>query len=107
MSQVAVDSLLWQAHRLGPVLTARHLTRNLLRMLALCYIDDNSLDLACGSAGQNTMEPTGGNSSSFQPSTATLQLQGDFNANRILTCLTSLAGLYGEQMVLVQYFPHV
>ncbi len=103
VSQVAVDSLLWQGHRLGPVLTARHLTRNLLRMLALCYVDDTSLKLA----GAQTSIEVNNSSSPFQPSSCALQLQGDYNANRILTCLTSFATLYGEQMILLQYFPHV
>lgn len=44
VSQVSMDSLLWQVQRLGPVLSSRYLTRNLLRMLALCYVDDNSLN---------------------------------------------------------------
>lgn len=89
-----MDSLLWLAHRLGPVLTARYLTRNLLRMLALCYADETSLNLA---------DP-GQESSPFQISGALLQ--GDFNANRILGCLASIASLYGEQFVMLQYFPH-
>ena len=82
------------SHRLGPVLTARHLTRNLLRMLALCYADETSLNLA----------DTGQESSPFQICGALLQ--GDFNANRILGCLASIASLYGEQFVMLQYFPH-
>lgn len=95
VSQVSVDSLLWLGHRLGPVLTARYLTRNLLRMLALCYADETSLNLA---------DPTGQEWSPFQISGALLQ--GDFNANRILGCLASVASLYGEQFVILQYFPH-
>lgn len=86
--------MLWQAHRLGPVLTARYLTRNLLRLLALCYADETSLNLA---------DP-GQESSPFQISGALLQ--GDFNANRILGCLASIASLYGEHFVMLQYFPH-
>lgn len=35
------------------------------------------------------------------------QFQGDINASRLLTCLTYVVGLYGEQLVLLQYFPHM
>ncbi|XP_046448529.1 WD repeat-containing protein 81-like isoform X2 [Daphnia pulex] len=94
VSQVSVDSLLWQAHRLGPVLTARYLTRNLLRMLALCYADETSLNLADPSQESSPFQISG------------VLLQGDFNANRILGCLASIANLYGEQFVMLQYFPH-
>lgn len=96
VSQVSVDSLLWQAHRLGPVLAARHLTRNLLKMLAICYVDEASLNLASESAKETGSLLMSG-----------ALLQGDFNANRVLSCLTSIAEVYGEQLVLLQYYPHV
>ena len=43
MSDVAAESVMWLAHRLGPVLTSRHLAKNLLRMLAVCYSDPEAL----------------------------------------------------------------
>ena len=34
-------------------------------------------------------------------------IQGDLNALRLLNCLTYIVALYGEQFVLLQYFPHM
>ncbi|KAI5730047.1 hypothetical protein M8J76_009407 [Diaphorina citri] len=84
ISDVSVESLIWLSHRLGPVLTARYITRNLLRMLSLCYMGRDNLK--AGDDGR---------------------LKADVNAVPVLDTLTSIAGLYGEQFIVLQYIPHV
>ncbi|XP_012220908.1 WD repeat-containing protein 81 [Linepithema humile] len=97
ISEMSAESVIWLSHRLGPVLTARHLSRNLLRMLTLCYagkenltpIDDSSFACFEGDAWRKPI------------------LAGDQNAIKVLECLTAIAGLYGEQIILLQYFAHM
>ncbi|KAM0737071.1 WD repeat-containing protein 81 [Formica fusca] len=97
ISEMSAESVIWLSHRLGPVLTARHLSRNLLRMLTLCYagkenltsVDDNNFVCLEGVMWKKSL------------------LAGDRNAVKVLECLTAIAGLYGEQIILLQYFAHV
>ncbi|XP_014261643.1 WD repeat-containing protein 81 isoform X1 [Cimex lectularius] len=92
--EVSGETVVWLAQRLGPVLTARHLSRNLLRMLGLCY------------TGRDNLIPID-DLSHQAVSTGTVSLVGDTNAFHVLRCLTSIATLYGEQVILVQYMGHV
>jgi WD repeat-containing protein 81 len=43
ITQVAAESVAWLAQGLRPVLAARHLAGNLLRMLGLCYLGPGAL----------------------------------------------------------------
>lgn len=99
VSDVSTDSLIWLAHRLGPVLTARYLSRNLLRMLTLCYLRAENL------------QPMSASGNTF-PSPDTLQIVGwkivgDQNATNVLECLSTISALYGEQLIVLQYLPHM
>lgn len=40
---VTAESIKWLAGRLGPLLTAKHLSKNLIRMLALCYLGEEQI----------------------------------------------------------------
>ncbi len=43
MVNVAVETIMWMAHRLGPALTATYLSSKLLRALAQCYVGREQL----------------------------------------------------------------
>ncbi|XP_064623672.1 WD repeat-containing protein 81-like [Lineus longissimus] len=89
---VAADSVKWFSHKLGPLLTAKFLSRNLLRMLALCYLGDEQMVFI--HVQDDAM------------SASHRKVVGDQNASRILDCLSHIAILYGEQVIMLQYLPH-
>jgi WD repeat-containing protein 81 len=95
---MSAESLLWLAHRLGPVLTARYVTKNLLKMLTLCYVSQENLL-------PSTNENLPSNIGFFSVSDG--QVVGDENAIKVLDCLTSISALFGEHFILCQYLPHV
>uniref|UniRef100_A0A1B6CYW9 BEACH domain-containing protein n=2 Tax=Clastoptera arizonana TaxID=38151 RepID=A0A1B6CYW9_9HEMI len=86
VSEVSVDSVIWLMHRLGPVLSARYLSRNLLRMLSLCY------------TGRRNQQVVNNEFS---------KLGGDENATKVLECLGSIAVVFGEQFIVLQYLPYM
>ncbi|XP_048482754.1 WD repeat-containing protein 81 [Plutella xylostella] len=97
ISEVSSESLLWLANRLGPVLTCRYITRNLLKMLTLCYIGKVNL-VPCEDDGEMD---------EFDAiSIANSRVVGDRNAKRVIKCLTSIVAMYGEELILFQYLPH-
>ncbi|KAB0793224.1 hypothetical protein PPYR_12844 [Photinus pyralis] len=102
ISDMSSDSLIWLSHRLGPVLTAKYLARNLLRMLTLCYVGKESL-VSLPREGNEC-----GSNEHVEPITiASSRVVGDQNATKVLDCLANIAALYGEQLILLQYFPHM
>lgn len=103
ISDMSAESLIWLAHRLGPVLTARHLTRNLLKMLTLCYMGQDNLlpDYANDENVKNLHD----NLLVFTISDG--RVSGDRNAVKVLECLTGITAIYGDHFILLQYLPHI
>ncbi|XP_053957432.1 WD repeat-containing protein 81 [Anastrepha ludens] len=99
ISEMSAESLMWLAHRLGPSLTSRYITRNLLKMLSLCYVGQENLLPETGEQAEM------GNLNYF--SMADARVVGDRSASRVLECLMSIAALFGEEVILMQYFPHI
>ncbi|CAK9833039.1 WD repeat-containing protein 81 [Anthophora retusa] len=95
-SEMGAESIIWLSHRLGPVLAARYLSRNLLRMLTLCYTGKENLTMISDTF--LCMEGIPWNKK---------VLIGDRNATKVLECLAAIAGLYGEQIIVLQYFAHM
>ncbi|XP_060522170.1 WD repeat-containing protein 81 [Cylas formicarius] len=96
ISEISVDSIIWLSHRLGPVLMARFLSRNLLKMLTLCYVGRDNLTFLLQDDNK-----ADGISISFH------KVVGDQSAIKVLDCLASIAALYGEKLILFQYLPHI
>ncbi|CAF0761079.1 unnamed protein product [Rotaria sordida] len=92
LSDSSVESIIYLQIKLGPVLGCKYFGRHLLRMLALCYVDDEQLQLL---------------SSDKNPFKSIRPIRGDLNAKKIIDCLLSLIQNYGEQIILLFYFPHL
>lgn len=90
LSEMSTESLIWLSHRLGPVLTARYLSRNLLKMLTLCYVGQENLLPDDYNNDNNKESEKDGNLNYF--TVVDSIVVGDRNAFRVLECLTSIAG---------------
>lgn len=99
VSEMSAESIIWLIHRLGPVLTARHISRNLLKMLTLCYVGQDNL--------MPDINPPKHKDTLMSFTIADGRVVGDRSAARVLECLTAISVLFGEQFILLQYLPHI
>lgn len=104
ISDMSAESIIWLSHRLGPVLTARHLTRNLLKMLTLCYMGQENLMPDLSSVADNSRLI---HDNLVGLSIADGRVAGDRLAVKVLECLTSISSIYGDHFILLQYFSHI
>ena len=91
IASVAGESVMWLAQRLGPVLACRHLSRNLLRMLALCYAGPEAVQEAPDLPHRDQ-----------KVRVSSCRVAGDVAATPVLECLCQVVGLYGDSVVVVQ-----
>ena len=96
ISQVASESVIWLTHRLGPVLTAKYLSKNLLKMLNLCFIGPKS-SLPSNEIKQDDF---------VIRIHSIYKTNGDILAHNVLECLKEIACIYGENFILVQFLPY-
>ncbi|KAL8618351.1 hypothetical protein ACOMHN_047423 [Nucella lapillus] len=93
IGHIAADSVKWLATKLGPVLAARYLSRNLVRMLPLCYL------------GETQVRPI--EEIEMAAVKTSRCVQGDSNAVKVLECIGFVASLYGENIIAIQYLPSI
>lgn len=104
ISDMSTESIIWLSHRLGPVLTARHLTRNLLKMLTLCYMGQENLIPDVMSVTDNSRHV---HDNLIALTIADGRVTGDRTAVKVLECLTSVSSIYGDHFILLQYLSHI
>ncbi|CAD5215329.1 unnamed protein product [Bursaphelenchus xylophilus] len=88
LSEVSKDSILWLSKRYGPILTGKHITPNILKLLALCFSDQRRSKV---SATEMSLD---------------LETEGDKSSRVVVGCLIDLAVIYGPAMITLHYLPY-
>ncbi|CAD5211008.1 unnamed protein product [Bursaphelenchus okinawaensis] len=88
LSDVSRESVLWLSKRYGPILTGKHITPNILKLLALCFSDQKK---SVVSAKEMNLD---------------LHVEGDKSAKLVVNCLVDLAVIYGPSVITLHYLPY-
>ncbi|XP_028818419.1 WD repeat-containing protein 81 isoform X2 [Denticeps clupeoides] len=90
----------WLSAKLGPTVTSRYVTRNLLRLLTTCYIGPDKHQFVPSASEESSLESIG---SVYEKK----PVAGDQTALPVLECLLYIAHLYGEPVLTYQYLPYI
>ncbi|XP_013914884.1 PREDICTED: WD repeat-containing protein 81 [Thamnophis sirtalis] len=89
----------WLSAKLGPTTACRYVARNLLRLLASCYLGASRQQFVAGA--EEGGPPNAGNLEQRRP------VAGDMVSEPVLTCLVHIAHLYGEPVLTYLYLPYI
>nr|XP_006817040.1 PREDICTED: WD repeat-containing protein 81-like [Saccoglossus kowalevskii] len=94
--EVAMDSIWWISQKLGPILTAKYLSRQLLRVLTLCYMGPGQLIAIKDNGKAKDGEIYN-----------CIAVYGDTTTLPVLQCLADIAINYGQSFILNQYISFI
>ncbi|XP_039224172.1 WD repeat-containing protein 81 isoform X1 [Crotalus tigris] len=89
----------WLSAKLGPTTACRYVARNLLRLLASCYLGASRQQFVAGAEEGGPL--SAGNLEQRRP------VAGDVVSEPVLTCLVHIAHLYGEPVLTYLYLPYI
>ncbi|XP_058019868.1 WD repeat-containing protein 81 isoform X1 [Ahaetulla prasina] len=89
----------WLSAKLGPTTACRYVARNLLRLLASCYLGTSRQQFVA--VAEESGPPSPGNLEQRRP------VAGDVVSEPVLTCLVHIAHLYGEPVLTYLYLPYI
>ncbi|XP_071962714.1 WD repeat-containing protein 81-like [Antedon mediterranea] len=97
----AMESILWLADKIGPFLTAVHLSKRLLLILEKCFCDQEQL---------RWLDEDSDSESSSDEDVLFMDKRvvvGDTFAEPVFYSLIHIADIYGEELIFKQYLPYI